>query len=325
MPSRLGVVTIALFWLATTGFVAYRDVWPHYFSDGPPPVRIEMTDEATTQIPAKWTLYWDQGEGLKKIGGASTELTYETADDTFWFKSEYRDLKFDVAGFLIEMANVSSDVRVNRAGVLKEQRFVGDITLSRQILRGAIPLAEATALLTGKVQDKAMTGRCRVWNPKLGRNSDRWEPAEVPVIDERLDPVPVPDGQVLNPLMPLGRVRGVRAGRTWVIREVNPLAEAISSSLRNAAKKENLSMLVGAAGRAGEHRRFVARVRSAPEVLDRLPPLGAEPRAPVPCLAIDYDGGEGVSAVTWVGVADGTVYRQEASLFGEKLRFERDY
>ena len=328
MPSRLGVTLIALFWVATTGFVVYRDVLPHYISAGPPPIRIEMTDEATAQIPAKWSLYWDQGEGMKKVGGASTDLSYEPSDDTFWFNSEYRDVKFEVLGFLVELANVQSDVRVTRAGALREQRFVGDVKLSKAVLGNLGPkltLADATAQVAGRVQDKTLTGRCRVWTPVLTRTDDRWHPTAPAVVDEPLEPVPVPDGQALNPMMPLAKLRGVKPGKTWVIRVMNPLAESIAATLRNATKKADMNLLAGLTGRPGATGECIARVRSSPEELVPVPPPGAEARPKVPCFVIDYTGDEGMRAVTWVGVADGTVYRQEATLFGETMRFERDY
>ena len=37
MPSRPAVAAILLFWLATTGYAVYRDVWPRLFPSGPPP------------------------------------------------------------------------------------------------------------------------------------------------------------------------------------------------------------------------------------------------------------------------------------------------
>ena len=57
MPSRFAVAGIFAFWLVTTGYVAYRDLWPRVFASGPPPVSIELADEARQGIPAKWTLY----------------------------------------------------------------------------------------------------------------------------------------------------------------------------------------------------------------------------------------------------------------------------
>ena len=51
MPSRLSVLSIVLFWVATTAFVIRRDVLPRLFASGPPPVSVEVGDEASQLLP----------------------------------------------------------------------------------------------------------------------------------------------------------------------------------------------------------------------------------------------------------------------------------
>ena len=301
MPSRFGVVLIILFWFLTTLFVVYRDILPRYLSDGPPPLRIDLADEATSQVPAKWSLYRiDDKAHIEKIGGLSTIMQYYRSDDSFWFRSEYRDLRFRFDRVELSLPRVESNVRITREGHLREQEMEGTLTLA-----GPFGGLTATAKLHAKVVDNMLTGRLSMTLP-FGRD-----------IDQELDPVPVTDGQILNPMMPIGRLRDVRPGRRWVIRSLDPLQQSISM----LAKRNNLPMSLPADGQT-----LLAEVRSQSETLTPMRQIGL-PADPIECWVIDYRdlGNNGVSATTWVGVNDGRVMRQEASGFGERLRFERDY
>ncbi|MBN9120046.1 MAG: hypothetical protein J0I06_12930, partial [Planctomycetes bacterium] len=77
MPPRSAVAGIVAFWLATTGYIAYRDVWSRMFSSGPPPVSIELADEARQNVPAKWTLY----RNGQKVGKLTTQMKYLDGED----------------------------------------------------------------------------------------------------------------------------------------------------------------------------------------------------------------------------------------------------
>lgn len=318
MPSRFGVALIATFWLATTGFVAYRDVLPRYFSDGPPPIRIDLTDEAT-QRQARWMLYRETADGtFAKVGALSTELEYVPEDDTFWFRNEYADLKLDVgvvgAAVRFHIPKANSDVRVTRLGRLREQRMTGELRVSLQV--GALPLwtdiGTGTAELTARVVGDRLTGRVKVSSEFGDETRD-------------LPAVPTADGQVLSPMMPVARLQGVRPGRRWVIREGDPLKESIRILARELAEKAKLPAAITGAAEA-EAVELIAEVRSSPEPLVPFKPEQQPPKGePIPCWVIDYRGAGDVRAATWVGVSDGRVYRQEASGFGEKLRFEREY
>ena len=83
MPSRPAVVVIVVFWLATAGFAAYRDLWPRLVSSGPPPIAIDLVDEAraSQQAPARWTIF----RGDQRVGSLQTWMSYVEADDTFVF------------------------------------------------------------------------------------------------------------------------------------------------------------------------------------------------------------------------------------------------
>ena len=298
MPSRIGIAAIVLFWLATTAYVGYHEVWPRYFSDAPPPIQIDLVDEATKQIPTNWQIY----RGEQRIGKLKTEMEYNELDDSFRFINTYTRLSFDLSnGFSLEVPRLETSVLVNRSGELREQKMKGELIAKI----GPLPIGDASAEVTGYVLNGELLGRCQVRYPIK---------SPAPVIDRELDPVPVPAGQVLNPMMPLNRLRDVQPGRRWVIRIVDPLQDAMNVLLREMAKESKFTL--SALPNPG-NRELLAEVKSTPEKLER------KNATPVECWVIEYRGDE-VLARTWVSTADGRVMRQEASGLGEKLRFERD-
>ena len=296
MPSRLGIGFIVLFWLAATAHVGYREVWPRYFSDGPPPLRIDLADEAAQTVPT----YWDVYRGDQRVGKLTTRMQYVPEDDTFRFLNTYLNLSVEFGAVSLEMPKLDTTVRVTRSGDLREQQMTGLLRGMLKTKLGAVSLAEATAEVTGVVQNGQLVGRCKITS-RLGN------------IDRPLEPVPVPQGQVLNPMMPVSRLRDVQPGRRWVIREVDPLRDALNVLVKEVLKSSEVA--AGAIPQPGGGE-LIAEVQSSPEKLER------PDKEPVECWVIEYRGDE-VQARTWVSVADGRVIRQEASGFGERLRFER--
>lgn len=300
MPSRLSVGLILAFWLAVTGFVVDRDVLPRLRSDAPPAIRIDLSDEATQTVPARWSVW----RGGQQVGLLQTRMSYVAADDTFQFVSTYRNLRFDVSGLRCEVPELTITLRVGRDGDLRAQDMAGK--LKGMVAAGPVTVfeAEATADVSGVVRDGFLYGHVRLKSP-LGD------------IDQLLDPVPVPQGQVLNPLQPVNRLRDVRPGRRWVVYEVNPLADALAALAQGLLKKHAGAALAGMAADSGKREPLVAQVSDRPEVLTR------KGDKEVPCWVIEYRG-EKASAKTWVAVDDGKVLRQEATGQGEALRLERE-
>ena len=308
MPSRFASAFIVLFWLAATGYVVHRDVWPRLFADAPPPIQIDLVDEATSRVPVRWLIY----RGDEKIGSLTTELRYEEADDTFWFDNEYRQISipYDVPGLgvvTVYVPEVLSGVRVTRDGDLREQTLAGTIEVRVPAGPRFVTLASAEADISGVVRDAVLYGHCRV-DSSFGTS-----------IDKELDPVPVPAGQVLNPMMPVNRLRGIRPGQRWVIRQVDPLARAMAASLNELAQDQSpLGRLSGPLG-ANQTPELVATVRSRAEALTR------RNGTTVDCWVIDYRSGPNAAeATTWVAVEGDRVIRQEARLLDDTLRFERE-
>ena len=135
MPPRVVVAGIVALWLATTGYVVKRDVWPRVFATGPPPVAIELADEAKQNLPARWALV----RNGQKIGRLSTSMKYHDATDEFHFTYRYNDLALEQSGLTLVIPHATSEVRTTRGGDLKELgilRRLADAPEARQPRRG---------------------------------------------------------------------------------------------------------------------------------------------------------------------------------------------
>jgi hypothetical protein len=291
MPSRIVVAGILAFWLATTGFAFYRDVWPRLFASGPPPVAIELADEARPQnLPASWQIL----RNGKPVGSLKTQMKYLDADDGFQFTYHYADLKLEQAEITLIVPEAVSEIRMTRAGELKQQTMNGKVKVS---LRGS-EIAQGTIDIRGTVKNEVLAGRAELksnWGDIAGD----------------LEPVPVPrGGQPLNPLQPVNRLSHVRGGDTWVVNESNPLQDAVRDLLKKKVAEVGLRL-----PEEKQKESLVAKVSDSPKAL-------TWQQQEVPCWVIEYRRAE-VVARTWVRVRDGKVLRQEAFEKGETLTFER--
>lgn len=300
MPSRRVVTLILIFWLSTVGFILYRDVWPRLAASGPPPMAIDLSDEASQFVPVRWAVLRDG----KKVGRLVTQMTYVDADDTFQFTHRYTHLELDFSGVRIAIPDLTTTTRLTRSGDLREQTMDGKMTVSLERRNGDKvefdPLVQAHAVVEGRVEGGTFRGRCEIdWPFKPVRRD--------------LDPVPVPSGQALNPLQPVNRISNIRPGQRWVVHEINPLDESLA-----ALSKEEIGRFgLGLPEKSREP--LIAQVRSTPETLALKAGKGEE----VTCWVIEYRKGE-ARARTWVRVADGKVFRQEAYGMGETIALERD-
>jgi hypothetical protein len=291
MPSSRNVVLIVLFWLLTTGYIAYRDIWPVLFASGPPPIAIELADEAAQHIPIRWKISWNG----KDAGRLITQMRYVENDDTFRFVNDYKNLRIDVMGVTMSAPEFTTSVRVTRAGDLREQTAEGKLEMEWN----GVKVAGATAKLAGTVSEGKLTTKLdgSYTVPLFGTNT----------INRTLDPVAVPVGQPLNPLQPVNRIRGVKPGRQWVVNESDPMkdvVEALEKELKLKLPDEKREPLVG-------------------EVLSEAQELhwGKYTDA---CWVIEYRRGGEVIARTWVHVSDSKVLKQEAFHKGDTVAIERE-
>jgi len=295
MPSIRAVWFIGCFWLVTTAYVAYRDLWPVLISSGPPPVAIDLADEAAQSVPVRWSIHVT---GQKRPGRLTTLMKYHEENDTFAFTHRFSDIRYETAGVEVVVPELTSVVRVTRGGDLREQSIDGKVEVFLNNLR----LGEARARVAGTVEGGQLIGIVDAEYTLSGLSNGR--------IKRVLDPVAVSRGQPLNPLQPVNRLTGLRPGRRWLIYENDPLREVIVLLVKEQAGQfgfkippEKYGALVG-------------------EVLSEQRTLEWQDQQ-VPCWVIEYRRDELV-ARTWVRAPDGKVLQQEAFQKGETLTIIRD-
>ena len=287
MLPRYVTVVIVVFWLATTGWLVYREILPNWRSGEAPPFTIDLADEAQLKIQRiRWTILRADEDGEKPIGRARTWVDYRAADDTFELHSQIEQLRLGSGLIVVKVPEFASNYGVSRDGDLRE--------MSAKVTASVVGL-EVKTRVNGAVREQ------RFW-PHLSIETTGWGPHELD-----LDPVAVSThGTVLNPLHPVNRLRGLRPGQRWRMPLVDPMADA----LRALVAKELPATKVGP--------RFLDA-----EVLPALQSLtwsGAE----VPCLVISYHGEDGFSARTWVREQDGLVLRQQAELGSDVVVLQRE-
>jgi hypothetical protein len=296
VPPRFLSLAIIAFWLATTGWLFQRDLWPQLRPGEPPPYAIDLAFEVQDPMPIRWGVF----RGSEMVGRARSFVHYRAADDTFELHGDLaqadKNRPFELiskpASVRLEKAMLM--YRVTRAGVLRE--ILTDATLG-VAMPGGLPLDRITAHFQGEVRDGRFQPRGHV--TCLGvRKELQGESIEVSS-----------GGMVLNSLHPVNRIHGLRPGQSWRVSEVDPLADALAAAL--AAK-----LPFGLPGLTGP------RILDA-KVLSELQDLEWD-RAEVPCLVIEYRNDGKLVASTWVRQSDGLVLRQEAQGWGGSLLLKRE-
>ena len=271
MPSRPLILAILAFWLATTTWLIYREILPGLESSEPPPYTIDLADEVSAQ-----SISWRAIQDSKDIGTVLTQVRRQP-DHTFALEADFKANQLSVLGVAIK--NLRSRYTVTRGGDLREL----SILLKFDVRGQAIDLGVA-----GKVEHG-------VFSPAL--TVEGVDTRQVPL--PKLNPVPVAGhGNVLNPLHPLNRLKGLRAGQHWVQPVVDPLMMSVSSLLAPPALRQ-----------------LNADVDSSTLFWND---------AEVLCWRIDYrERPDKVAARTWVRREDGLVLQQEASHAGRELILQR--
>lgn len=204
MPPRFLSLTILAFWLATMGWLVYRDLWPWVQPGDPPPYTIDLADEARQfGLPTRWGVYrlTDKEE---RLGRLRTWVEYRASDDTFALHSEMERVRLALS---FEIGRLASFYRVDREGRLQELQAHFTVSLGgREVTQGS---------LEGQVHEQQFHATGRVG------------PHEFP-----LQPVPVSaSGSMLNPLHPVNRIAGLRPGQAWRMPLIDPLTDALAATL----------------------------------------------------------------------------------------------
>lgn len=293
MPSRPVAVLIVAFWLASTGWLLYREWWPWLRADSPPPFTVELADEAAPQL-AHWSIW----RGDQRIGAANTRMVIQK-DDTFELTSTIENLTLSILNIEAKASRMVTVQRVNRKGELLA--FSSNMRMSMNAF-GLSP--EMKTKIEGTVRDGKLHAQTSL------------EIDGAQFLDQPIDPIPLQSGSLLNPLQPVARLHA-RPGQHWKITHVDPFMEAFKASLRKMDQERKLGGIIT---------RLVDKI-SGPtvvlaEVLDETKTLTYQDK-PTECYVIEYKSKD-FNGRTWVRVSDGNVLLQEVSGNGENVSLRRE-
>ena len=256
-------------------------------------------DLPVTPPPTNTDSGTDAGE-VQDAGTLSDAGTrFDAGSNLFRYVTKYRDFQVDVQPIRCLVPEMELTTILNRSGGLHGQTMSG--TLIAKLL-GQV-MATGTARVECVVRDGQLVGNCHL------------ESVFFPAFDEPIEPTPVPDGQVLNPLQPVNRLRGVRPGLRWVIYEVDPLGDAIANATKQVLAKKGLGTSLFAP-KPAERQSMIATVSDAPELLKLK-------RGDFSCWTIEIRGDRGTTTI-WVREKDGFVMQQVANAHGDIVRLERE-
>lgn len=304
MPPRLLSVAIVAFWLATTGWLVSRELWPRFRPGEPPPVALDFVDEATRQVvPTTWGIYHNN----QKVGTARTWVVYEPATDTFALHGESKRLDYEVKvrlpfvnkgnGFLVQVNHLSSVYRVGRGGELREMSADLVAALAQRERDGAGKASDLEiGTISGHVAGAVRDGQFAAQGWYLLPLSEAKREFTLPPVEVSSQ------ATALNPLHPVNRLSSVHPGQHWRVPLVDPLADAVRRTLPGLADNGPRVLLA--------------------TVLDEPKPLPVTNGAA--CLIIEYRDEHDVVARTWVRQSDGLVMRQEAMQGSETLVLQRE-
>jgi hypothetical protein len=206
MPPRHVTLAIVAFWLAMSGWLFYRDLWPRLRPGDPPPYVIDLVDEARFRESRN---HWVVLENGKDIGYANTWVDYRQSDDTFRLNGEFKIRTPDGRGD--PRVEVQSWYRVTRTGELRE--IDAQVKMRPGFAGLSFPVEGS---VNGQVRDGKLVLRCRI--PLFS-------------VDKELDPVSVAErGSVLTTMQPLNRIHGLRAGQHWQIALFDPASAILPTA-----------------------------------------------------------------------------------------------
>jgi hypothetical protein len=269
MPPRLQTGAIILFWLAMTGWLLYREVVPMMLADISPSYTIDLTDEIGAK-PVSWLISLN-GSRI----GLGVSVVRPAEDRTYEFKTTLRFEKFEKAGMVIK--KFQSMYRVTEEGKLRAMSAKFDVKIADTDVLGEF---------RGEVKNNIL-------HPRGFINEKEQEFLELDDIDISKQ------GNIVNPMHLVSRLRGLRNGQTWKITKIDPL---------QALKKVGIQQGMSAAS-------LIAEVTTAELEWD-----GKQ----VECHKIEYhEPGKEPAARTWVRKIDGFVLQQEATHYGKDLVMRR--
>lgn len=202
MPPRSVIAGILVFWLGMTSWYVVRErIVPWLRDDSPAAFRIELTDEVGVST-VNWKVLFQQ----KPVGQGRTE-TKMLHDRTFELSSYFR---FDALSPVknVDVKNFHTAYRVDREGTL--------LGISAKAVVETFGVN-----VTMEMDDAVESGKLTL-HPKVvfGEQTINAPPIGPSDLSRR--------GSILNPMHPMNRLPGLRAGQRWRVPLFDPM-EASSS------------------------------------------------------------------------------------------------
>jgi hypothetical protein len=261
MPPRLITLGIVLFWLGMTSWLVVREVVPMVVADDIPSVQVDFTDTLGAGALVGWVVMKDN----KRIGSGTSRILVDEAQEWYEFRSQFHYDQFTIGPAQIQ--HLESMYRVTKEGQLKS------LSAKASIKSAGLHFDVG---VDGVVEDGFL------------------EPRVFGLLEQKLDKIPInQQGNVLNPMHLVNKLRGLREGKIWKIPLLDPLASLKEKFIAKGA---------------GEMPMLIAEVK-----VDTL----TWNRRPVACYKIEYyEPGKEPIARTWARKSDGLVLQQEASHLG---------
>ncbi len=284
MPSRWMCLVIVAFWLATSGWFLYREVWLKAQTSQLPLFAIDLTDEAGG-VPALWNVYHKGrrvGSGsssVKKLDDRGYELTCE-----YLFATAFRNPDDDAGQIEFTKADLWKFLDPQRAR--SQYRISEDGTLRSMSAELTIkPLGQRTNV---KINGDVKEGYLQLVT-RTRMNEKELDALKLPPVEVR--------HRVLNPMHLLSRLPGLRVGQYGKIPLINPLNLGVPGAKDLGVPMLYAEVVEGELFWNGSH---------------------------TPCYKIEYrQPGERVIASTWVRKSDDMVLQQEARHQNMDLVFRR--
>jgi hypothetical protein len=303
MPPRWLTFGVIVLWIGMTSWLFMREYWPQLLPGQPPPIRIELADEAQNNIPIRWSIFKDNEDR----GYARTAINFRE-DKNHKRTRTANEWEFELWGeFRLWNTKdrwgqpdyiVKNEYRVTREGELREFRSKVSINFKTKVPEQSKEIEVFE--LSGEVHDNFCYAHITV-----SKEVNEWVrvfPFLKPLtafLERKIEPMAMPKrATLLNPLEPVHKLARVRKGQHWRI----PIVDPMSVFMQGSARVQYLNA----------------------EVLPQTEWIKWDGhKDPVPCLVIKYQGDD-ISGYTWVQEEDGLVVGQEITQHGDTLRLMRD-
>jgi hypothetical protein len=200
MPSRLGILSIVVFWLVSTTWLIVREIVPTFRAGEPPAFLTDVTDEV-----GGTTINWRILRKGARVGDGYSHVR-RRSDRTFELFSELKFQKLPLLNTW-DIKRIAGRYRVDRDGNLQDLET--EVKLATEAF-------EIKAVVKGVVQGGMFTPR--IYLDDVEKNLGPFQPQAVRVASH---------GNILNTMHLLNKIQGLYLGRTWKVPLLDPLGSIL--------------------------------------------------------------------------------------------------